>query len=111
MATSIIKADAAYRTGTSIGTQDCSIFRTMAAKDGFYGIIHFNKDFTGKTVSVASAATYGTWYSDGKSHTLDLENVTVLEVHEMNVLIKIPADNITSDGIAFIRMQITLSVS
>lgn len=104
-----------YNAGSSCSFQQVFVGKATNAKDGYYGSIVLDKKVaSGVTVTLRAGFTnYGTWYSDGASHTITTSNAIVSDqVLGNTVFFRIPASNISSAStLAWIRLAGTIDFS
>lgn len=104
-----------YKAGDSVNFQQVFVGKATNALDGYFGCVILDKPVGSNVTAILSSGftNYGTWYSDGASHTIDAsEAITEAAKKENTLWFKIPATNITSAAsIAWIRLEGTIRFS
>ena len=114
MAAGTLHRDSRYATDQWKYIEVVFVGRQTNAKDGYFGDIHFPDDISHGTLELQSIGQYGVWYSDGASHTMDFDSISISDsLTTGNIAwIKIPTTNITgSNSIVWLRLHLYYRVT
>jgi len=114
MATGTLQRDSHYATNQWKVIEVGFVGKQTNAKDGYFGDIHFPDDISHGTLELQSIGQYGVWYSDGASHTMDFDSISITPSLTVGNIawIKIPTTNITgSNSIVWLRLHLQYRVT
>ena len=115
MATGTLKIDSRYSGTVERSFQCIFVGKATNGRTGYYGSVCLPYDVSNGTLTLSDFIVYVAWYSDGASHTLDLDNATLtsgIDVMGNVIWITIPANNISSaNSICVLRLQFHYRVS
>lgn len=101
-----------YYAGEQIRSYDTFVGKGTQGQDGYYGCVVLPKTVpAGASVTIDSISQFGTWFSDGQSHTVDLDNIDTIAPERNLLWFKIPATNVQTNSIMWCRISLTASFS
>lgn len=94
----------------SISLETVFMGKSLNDMTGYYGSIVLPYKVYSEHFSITLNNTFGTWTSDGKSHSLDLANARLSIGTFQNIIwVTIPATNISTNNIIWARLSLTFT--